>query len=237
MSSRGRLPPGAAAAASRVHAGRSALSSCPVAVHSGHGCAADRAHRCGCCRIGTEHEKLGYNMADTRRLTYEQIAALLTRIQASWRCCLRLGGRRREGDRRGLEAGSGRVWHLPRQLCAGLQQRRHSLGAPSECIHWPDPSFCPALQERFGWQPIIEGGNIIGLTQDGQVGAPPAAQPGRQAWRRLDGWLLRSAPGPALLRTKELGCTAVRVCGLTLCCAALCWVRCAERDAGAGRPV
>ncbi|PRW21064.1 glutamate--cysteine chloroplastic isoform A [Chlorella sorokiniana] len=54
-------------------------------------------------RIGTEHEKLGYNMADSRRLTYEQIAALLTRIQ-----------------------------------------------------------------ERFGWQPIIEDGNIIGLTQDGQ---------------------------------------------------------------------
>ena len=37
----------------------------------------------GCRRIGTEHEKLGYNVADSRRLTYEQIAALLTRIQAS----------------------------------------------------------------------------------------------------------------------------------------------------------
>ncbi|KAL4451418.1 hypothetical protein ABPG77_009490 [Micractinium sp. CCAP 211/92] len=54
-------------------------------------------------RIGTEHEKLGYNIADTRRLSYEQIAALLTRIQ-----------------------------------------------------------------ERFGWEPIIEEGNIIGLTQEGQ---------------------------------------------------------------------
>ena len=32
-------------------------------------------------RIGTEHEKLGYTVGDTRRLTYEQIAALLTRIQ------------------------------------------------------------------------------------------------------------------------------------------------------------
>jgi glutamate--cysteine ligase len=56
-----------------------------------------------CHRIGTEHEKLGYNVADGRRLTYEQIAALLTRIQ-----------------------------------------------------------------ERFGWQPIVEEGKIIGLTQDGQ---------------------------------------------------------------------
>jgi hypothetical protein len=55
------------------------------------------------CRIGTEHEKLGYNLADGKRLAYEQIAALLTRIQ-----------------------------------------------------------------DRFGWQPIIEDGNIIGLTQDGQ---------------------------------------------------------------------
>ena len=55
------------------------------------------------CRIGTEHEKLGYNVADTRRLTYDQIATLLT-----------------------------------------------------------------GIQERFGWQPIIEGGNIIGLTLDGQ---------------------------------------------------------------------
>lgn len=35
----------------------------------------------GCCRIGTEHEKLGYNVADTRRLTYEQIAELLRAIQ------------------------------------------------------------------------------------------------------------------------------------------------------------
>jgi glutamate--cysteine ligase len=31
-------------------------------------------------RIGTEHEKLGYNLADTRRLTYDQIAELLRRI-------------------------------------------------------------------------------------------------------------------------------------------------------------
>ncbi|EFN52704.1 hypothetical protein CHLNCDRAFT_26566 [Chlorella variabilis] len=54
-------------------------------------------------RIGTEHEKLGYNVADGRRLTYEQIAALLTRIG-----------------------------------------------------------------ERFNWQPIVEEGHIIGLTQDGQ---------------------------------------------------------------------
>lgn len=54
-------------------------------------------------RIGTEHEKLGYNVADGRRLTYEQIAALLTRIG-----------------------------------------------------------------ERFNWKPIVENGNIIGLTQDGQ---------------------------------------------------------------------
>ena len=56
-----------------------------------------------CCRIGTEHEKLGYRMADTKRPTHEQIAALLR-----------------------------------------------------------------GIQERFGWQPIIENGNIIGLLQDGQ---------------------------------------------------------------------
>lgn len=64
------------------------------------------------CRIGTEHEKLGYNIADTRRLSYEQIAALLTRIQ-----------------------------------------------------------------ERFGWEPIIEEGNIIGLTQVG-VARLPTPVPG-----------------------------------------------------------
>ena len=55
-----------------------------------------------CRSIGTEHEKLGYNRADGRRLTYEQIAGLL-------------------------------------------------LG----------------IQERFGWDPIMEGDNIIGLTQVG----------------------------------------------------------------------
>lgn len=54
-------------------------------------------------RIGTEHEKLGYNVADTKRLTYEQIAGLLT-----------------------------------------------------------------GIKERFGWDPIIEDGKIIGLTQAGQ---------------------------------------------------------------------
>lgn len=67
-----------------------------------HSCATRAPPRCE-CRIGTEHEKLGYNVADGRRLTYEQIAALLTRIG-----------------------------------------------------------------ERFNWQPIVEEGHIIGLTQDGQ---------------------------------------------------------------------
>lgn len=36
-------------------------------------------------------------------------------------------------------------------------------------------------QDRFGWQPIIEDGNIIGLTQDGQVGAAPCAGHAGQA--------------------------------------------------------
>lgn len=54
-------------------------------------------------RIGTEHEKLGYNLADRRRLSYSQIAALLREIG-----------------------------------------------------------------HRFGWDPIIEGGNIIGLQHAGQ---------------------------------------------------------------------
>lgn len=56
-----------------------------------------------CCRIGTEHEKLGYNISDKRRIDHEQIAALLTRIS-----------------------------------------------------------------DRFGWDPILEDGKIIGLKQDGQ---------------------------------------------------------------------
>ena len=54
-------------------------------------------------RIGTEHEKLGYNLSNKRRLEYSQIAALLTRIS-----------------------------------------------------------------ERFGWDPIVEDGAIIGLKQGGQ---------------------------------------------------------------------
>ena len=54
-------------------------------------------------RIGTEHEKLGYNLADRRRLTYQQIARLL-----------------------------------------------HGIG------------------DRFGWNPLMEGDNIIGLELDGQ---------------------------------------------------------------------
>lgn len=54
-------------------------------------------------RIGTEHEKLGYNLADNRRPTADQIKALLT-----------------------------------------------------------------GIGERFGWEPIMEGTNIIGLKFDGQ---------------------------------------------------------------------
>ncbi|KAK9806992.1 hypothetical protein WJX72_009829 [[Myrmecia] bisecta] len=54
-------------------------------------------------RIGTEHEKLGYNVKDKSRLTYDQIAQLLN------------------------------------GLCT-----------------------------RFGWTPIMEAGNIIGATLDGQ---------------------------------------------------------------------
>jgi glutamate--cysteine ligase len=55
------------------------------------------------CRIGTEHEKLGYKLSDHRRLEYAQIAELLRRIA-----------------------------------------------------------------DRFGWEPIVEDGSIIGLKQGGQ---------------------------------------------------------------------
>ncbi len=92
-------------------------------------------------RIGTEHEKLGYNIADTRRLSYEQIAALLTRIQ-----------------------------------------------------------------ERFGWEPIIEEGNIIGLTQVGvarlHARLPPAG-PGPPAHAAVGGiCLVGSATDGAYFRLR-----------------------------------
>ncbi|CAD7699360.1 unnamed protein product [Ostreobium quekettii] len=54
-------------------------------------------------RIGTEHEKLGFNTADNRRINYEQISNVLR-----------------------------------------------------------------SLERRFGWQPIMEGDNIIGVKLDGQ---------------------------------------------------------------------
>ena len=54
-------------------------------------------------RIGTEHEKLGFNLKDNSRMSYEQIAQVLRK-----------------------------------------------------------------LESRFGWQPIIEEGNIIGVLMDGQ---------------------------------------------------------------------
>ncbi len=54
-------------------------------------------------RIGTEHEKLGFNLKDNSRLNYDQIAQLLRKLEA-----------------------------------------------------------------RFGWQPIMEDGRIIGVQMDGQ---------------------------------------------------------------------
>lgn len=54
-------------------------------------------------RIGTEHEKLGFNLKDNSRMSYDQIAQVLRK-----------------------------------------------------------------LESRFGWQPIIEEGNIIGVLMDGQ---------------------------------------------------------------------
>ncbi len=57
----------------------------------------------GIYRIGTEHEKLGYTLTGNRRMSYDQIAQMLRK-----------------------------------------------------------------LESRFGWQPMIEGGNIIGVQLDGQ---------------------------------------------------------------------
>lgn len=54
-------------------------------------------------RIGTEHEKLGFNLSDNSRMSYEQIEKLLQR-----------------------------------------------------------------LHNRFGWEPMMEAGKIIGVTLDGQ---------------------------------------------------------------------
>ena len=55
------------------------------------------------CRIGTEHEKLGFNLKDNSRITYEQIEKVLRR-----------------------------------------------------------------LEDRFGWEPMMEAGRIIGVSLDGQ---------------------------------------------------------------------
>ncbi len=54
-------------------------------------------------RIGTEHEKLGFNLEDNSRMSYDQIAQVLRK-----------------------------------------------------------------LESRFGWQPIVEDGRIIGVALDGQ---------------------------------------------------------------------
>ncbi len=54
-------------------------------------------------RIGTEHEKLAFNIKDYSRMNYDQIAAVLRK-----------------------------------------------------------------LESRFGWEPMMEGGKIIGVTYDGQ---------------------------------------------------------------------
>ena len=130
-------------------------------------------------------------MADSQRLTYEQIAALLTRIQASEgrhaaAACLMCPA---------SAAGHGVHERRPRvqraRDLAGLRQLLHAQShrMTDRLLHFMDGIFsflhcallahppAPALpaarlaQERFGWQPIIEGGNIIGLTQNGQVSA------------------------------------------------------------------
>ncbi len=128
-------------------------------------------------------------MADTRRLTYEQIAALLTRIQASMRCtaCSAWAGlvcaphpSQTMGEGRWLGTSrrvASETLLLPSLLCISSRW----LSRDAACAAQRTCHILPALpplwlsQDRFGWQPIIEDGNIIGLTQDGQVGAAPCA--------------------------------------------------------------
>ena len=199
-------------------------------------------------RIGTEHEKLGYNVADKRRLTYEQVGAAPA---------LRPAGARPRG------MGCSRRWTgaccwLP---LAGQAERASWRAGAAGCRRCAVPctAACPrliappqiatllrAIQERFGWEPIIEDGNIIGLTQ--------------ARWLGMRCCMERQGP---YARCSELHAAAAEAVAADVCYAAdadaaaagpllaadhclpaaragLLCLLCAgrpERDAGAGRPV
>jgi glutamate--cysteine ligase len=47
----------------------------------------------GCCRIGTEHEKLGFDLNTNVRMTYEQIEKVLRRLESrfGWKPIIEAG--------------------------------------------------------------------------------------------------------------------------------------------------
>jgi glutamate--cysteine ligase len=47
----------------------------------------------GCCRIGTEHEKLGFDLNTNARMTYEQIEKVLRRLESrfGWKPIIEAG--------------------------------------------------------------------------------------------------------------------------------------------------
>ncbi|KAI3430867.1 hypothetical protein D9Q98_009276 [Chlorella vulgaris] len=93
-------------------------------------------------RIGTEHEKLGYNVADGKRLTYEQIAALLTRIQErfGWKPIIEEGkiiGLTQDGQSVTLEPGgqfelSGAILDTLHKTCAEVNSHLYQVRSISE---------------------------------------------------------------------------------------------------------
>lgn len=92
-------------------------------------------------RIGTEHEKLGYTLADNKRLSYEQIRELLSKIQErfNWKDISENGniiGLLQNGQSVTLEPGgqfelSGATLETVHQTCAEVNSHLYQVGDDS----------------------------------------------------------------------------------------------------------
>ena len=106
------------------------------------------ARRSGCkprdrWRIGTEHEKLGFNRRTLRRLSYDEISKA-----GSPHSHLR--------SRMALEGGPAAC---PTPSFPSLNSHSHSH------FHL---QLLRGLESKYGWEPILEGDKIIGVVHEGK---------------------------------------------------------------------
>jgi hypothetical protein len=106
-----------------------------------------------------------------------------------------------------------RAWH---RIGTEHEKLGYTLATTQRLEYAQIAQLLTQIQERFGWQPIVEGGNIIGLTQGGQS---VTLEPGGQF--ELSGAILDSLHQTCAEVNSHL--YQARWPRSALCCAVLPW--------------